>query len=154
MKSHNSKSIYELLTFQKDLDSLLGKYCIFILEHQSRFKKTILLDKNALQDIYSFTYDLGQIQFSFAWPYINKYQEFPETLIIIHVTFRVQIIYNLMVKKKHLQAQLPDRILFAGSINSFETNTNNKPHASINWPKVCFSSRSSPKAMPYMGSLQ
>ena len=63
---------------------------------------------------------------------MNKYQEFPETLIIIYVTFRVQIIYNLMEKKKHLQDQLPDRILFAGNINSFETNTNNKPHASIN----------------------
>ena len=150
MKSHNSKSIYELLTFQKDLDSLLGKYCIFILEHQ---RSTILLDENVLQDIYSFTYDLGQIQFSFAWPYINKYQEFPETLIIIYVTFRVQIIYNLMEKKKHLQDQLPDRILFAGSINSFETKTNNIPHTSINWPKVCFSSRSSPKAIPYMDSL-
>ena len=132
MKSHNSKSIYELLRFQKHLDSSL----------------------NAMQDIYSFTYDLGQIQFSFAWPYINKYQEFPETLIIIYVTFRVQIIYNLMEKKKHLQDQLPDRILFAGSINSFETNTNNIPHTSINWPKVCFSSRSSPKApKACMGSL-
>ena len=37
-----------------------------------------------------------------------------------------------MEKKKHLQDQLPDRILFAGSINSFETNTNNIQHTSIN----------------------
>ena len=148
MKSHNSKSIYELLTFQKDLDSLLGKYCIFILEHQQSS-----FGWKCIAGYLSFTYDLGQIQFSFAWPYINKYQEFPETLIIIYVTFRVQIIYNLMEKKKHLQDQLPDRILFAGSINSFETNTNNIPHTSINWPKVCFSSRSSPKAIPCMGSL-
>ena len=36
-----------------------------------------------------------------------------------------------MEKKKHLQDQLPDRILFAGSINSFETNTNNTPHSLI-----------------------